>query len=100
MLDKKDEQVFSNQINITENPHIKKALGSAPFDNDGVATKKHTLISEGILKDYVLGGYSARKLGLEPTGNAGGVHNLVVEPGKMDLNDCLLYTSPSPRDRG
>ena len=39
LLDKKDEQVFANQINITENPHIKKALGSAPFDNDGVATK-------------------------------------------------------------
>jgi PmbA protein len=89
LLDKKDEQVFANHINITENPHIKKALGSAPFDNDGVATKKRALIKQGILKDYVLSGYSARKLGLQPTGNAGGVHNLIVEPGGKNLDDMI-----------
>ena len=90
LLDKKDKQVFANQINITENPHIKKALGSAPFDNDGVATKKRTLVSQGVLKDYVLSGYSARKLGLQTTGNAGGVHNLVVEPGEKNLDDMIV----------
>ena len=90
MLDKKDKQVFANHINISENPHLKKALGSAPFDNDGVATKKRTLINEGILEDYVLSGYSARKLGLQTTGNAGGVHNLIVKPNKKNLDDIIV----------
>ena len=99
LLDKKGEQVFASHINISENPHLKKALGSAPFDNDGVATKKRHLVKQGVLKDYVLSGYSARKLGLEPTGNAGGVHNLIIEPGKSklcemikDMNKGLLIT--------
>ena len=90
LLDKKNTQVFANHINIFENPHMKKALGSAPFDNDGVATKKRTLVSQGVLKDYVLSGYSARKLGLQTTGNAGGVHNLVVEPGEKNLDDMIV----------
>ena len=90
LLDKKDKQVFANHINISENPHLKKALGSAPFDNDGVATKKRTLINEGILEDYVLSGYSARKLGLQTTGNAGGVHNLIVKPNKKNLDDIIV----------
>ena len=90
LLDKKNTQVFANNINIFENPHMKKALGSAPFDNDGVATKKRTLVDQGILKDYVLSGYSARKLGLQTTGNAGGVHNLVVEPGEKNLDDMIV----------
>ena len=90
LLDKKNTQVFADHINIFENPHMKKALGSAPFDNDGVATKKRTLVDQGILKDYVLSGYSARKLGLQTTGNAGGVHNLVVEPGEKNLDDMIV----------
>ena len=69
---------------------MKKTLGSAPFDNDGVATKNHTLVDQGILKDYVLSGYSARKLGLKPTGNAGGVHNLIVEHGKNNLVEMII----------
>ena len=90
LLDKKNKQIFANHINIIENPHMKKALGSAPFDNDGVATKKRTLVNQGVLKDYVLSGYSARKLGLQTTGNAGGVHNLVVEPGRKNLNNMIV----------
>ena len=90
LLDKKNTQVFANNINIFENPHMKKALGSAPFDNDGVATKKRALVDQGILKDYVLSGYSARKLGLQTTGNAGGVHNLVIESGGKNLNDMIV----------
>ncbi len=90
LLDKKDTRVFANHINIYENPHMKKTLGSAPFDNDGVATKNHTLVDQGILKDYVLSGYSARKLGLKPTGNAGGVHNLIVEHGKNNLVEMII----------
>ncbi len=89
LLDKKGEQVFADHINIREQPHMKKALGSAPFDNDGVATKARDIIKDGILQDYVLSGYSARKLGLQTTGNAGGVHNLVIESGQNDLDNMI-----------
>ena len=89
LLDKKGELIFSDHINIYERPYIKKALGSAPFDNDGVTTKDRDIIKDGVLQDYVLGGYSARKLGLQTTGNAGGVHNLVIEPGKNTLDDLV-----------
>ena len=89
LLDKKGKQVFADHINIKEQPHIKKALGSAPFDNDGVATRERDIVKNGILQDYVLSGYSARKLGLQTTGNAGGVHNLVIEPGKDNLETMI-----------
>jgi PmbA protein len=89
LLDKKGEQVFAEHINIREQPYMKKALGSAPFDNDGVATKQRDIIKDGILQDYVLSGYSARKLGLQTTGNAGGVHNLVIEPGQNNLEEMI-----------
>lgn len=89
LLDKKGKQIFAENINIAERPHIKKALGSAPFDNDGVATRERDIVSAGILQDYVLSGYSARKLGLETTANAGGVHNLVIEPGQNDLEAMI-----------
>jgi PmbA protein len=89
LLDKKGEQVFAGHINISEQPYIKKALGSAPFDNDGVATREHDIIKDGVLQEYVLSGYSARKLGLQTTGNAGGVHNLVIEPSKDSLDDLI-----------
>ncbi len=89
LLDKKSEQVFAKHINICERPYMKKALGSAPFDNDGVATRERDIIKDGVLQDYVLSGYSARKLGLQTTGNAGGVHNLVIEPGQNNLEEMI-----------
>lgn len=89
LLNQKGEAIFSEQTRISEQPHLKKALGSAAFDNDGVATKEHDIVHSGILQDYVLGSYSARKLGLETTGNAGGVHNLVVHPQSYGLTDLL-----------
>ena len=89
LLDKLGEQVFSKHIRIHEQPHLKKALGSAPFDNDGVATHARDIVTDGILQGYVLSGYSARKLGLQTTGNAGGVHNLIIEPGKESLADLI-----------
>ncbi len=89
LLDKKGEQIFADHINISEQPFIKKALGSASFDNDGVATRERDIIKDGVLMDYVLSGYSARKLGLQTTGNAGGVHNLVIEPGKSNLDEMV-----------
>ena len=81
--------MFADGVNISERPHLQKALGSAPFDNDGVATRDRDIVRAGVLRDYVLGGYAARRLGLQTTGNAGGVHNLVIEPGPLGLAGML-----------
>ena len=89
LLDKIGKPVFSKHIHIHEQPHLKKALGSAPFDNDGVATQTRDIVKDGILQGYVLSGYSARKLGMQTTGNAGGVHNLIIDSGKETLNDLI-----------
>ncbi len=64
-------------------------MGSEPFDNDGVATQARDLVKDGILQSYVLSAYSARKLGMQTTGNAGGVHNLIIEPGEQNLDDMI-----------
>ncbi len=89
LVDHLDKQVFADTVHIFEQPHVKKALGSAPFDNEGVATKKRDLVNDGILKGYVLDAYSARKLGMRTTGNAGGVHNLTINHGDRDLAGLL-----------
>jgi len=67
-------------------PH---GLGSAPFDTDGVATRPNVFVENGVLQSYLLGVYSARKLGMKTTGNAGGAHNLIVRPGNKNLSDLL-----------
>ncbi|MFT5425139.1 MAG: PmbA protein [Gammaproteobacteria bacterium] len=89
LLDKIDEQVFADHIHIHERPHLKGALGSAPFDNEGMATKNRDLIIDGVLQGYVLSSYSARKLGLPPTANAGGVHNLTIDTSEHDLDELV-----------
>ena len=89
LLDQQGAQVFPEFMRISERPHIPKGIGSAPFDNEGMATRDRDLIRDGVLQGYVLSAYSARKLGLEPTGNAGGVHNLLVQPGTEDLPGLL-----------
>ncbi len=78
LLDALGEQVFPSIVSIQEDPWICGAMGSAPFDNEGVATAPRALVENGILNGYVLSSYSARRLGMESTGNAGGTHNLVV----------------------
>jgi PmbA protein len=85
LLDCIEKQVFPAFVNIGEQPHLPRALGSAPFDAEGVITRSHALVSEGVVRSYVLDSYSARKLGMQSTGNAGGVHNLTIEPGAKDL---------------
>jgi PmbA protein len=72
------QQIFPQFLEIQERPHIHKGLASAPFDNEGVVTRDRDLIKQGVLQGYLLGSYSARKLGLKTTGNAGGNHNLIV----------------------
>lgn len=85
LLDSLGQQVFSPVVSIAERPHLKKAFGSSPFDSDGVATRDREVVSAGVLNGYFLSAYSARKLGMQTTGNAGGSHNLIVKPGEHDL---------------
>ena len=89
LLDHLGKPVFAPSVRIHEQPFLKKALGSTPFDNDGVSPANRDLVRDGILQGYVLDVYSARKLGLRSTGNAGGVHNLTIEPGDKDLSGLL-----------
>ena len=79
LTDSLGKQVASSAVTLTEHPHLPKALGSAGFDGDGVATVSKAFVQAGRLARYVLGAYSARRLGLETTGNAGGVFNLALE---------------------
>ena len=79
------KQVFPSHIQISERPHLPKAFASSPFDDDGVATRDREVIIDGVLQGYFLSTYSARKMGMQTTGNAGGSHNLLVKPGRHDL---------------
>ena len=83
------EQVFAPHVTIREEPHLPRGRGSAPFDNEGVATAARDVVRDGVVQGYFLGSYSARKLGLATTGNAGGAHNLVVSSGPDDLEALL-----------
>lgn len=89
LLDSLGQQIASPLLNIVEDPFILKGLASSPFDNEGVATKKRTLVENGVLQGYVLGSYSAKKLGMQSTGNAGGNHNLIVQSGDLDFAGML-----------
>jgi PmbA protein len=89
LLDQKGEPVLPEWLSITENPHLPRGHGSANFDAEGVATVDSDIVRDGVLSRYLLGSYSARKLGLSSTGNAGGTHNVVVSHGEDDFQDML-----------
>jgi PmbA protein len=89
LLDSLGTTVFSPVVSIREEPHAPRGRGSAPFDNEGVATRPRDVVRNGVVEGYFLGSYSARKLGMETTGNAGGAHNLVVAHGSDDLQALL-----------
>ncbi|PCH84059.1 MAG: metalloprotease PmbA [Piscirickettsiaceae bacterium] len=89
LLDSLGEKVFPDFVHIHEQPHLKQALGSAVYDAEGVATSARDIVKGGIIQGYVLSHYSAQKLKMKTTANAGGVHNLTVEPGNLDFNDLL-----------
>jgi PmbA protein len=89
LLDAVGRQVFPDFLSIEERPHIPRAMASAPFDDEGVATSDRSLVSDGRLQGYVLSSYSARKLGLQTTGNAGGIHNLLVSHSEGGLETLL-----------
>jgi len=79
------EQIFPGFVNILERPHIQKGMASAAFDSEGVATYDRDIVTDGVLQGYILSSYSARRLGLTTTANAGGAQNLVVPGGGKDL---------------
>jgi PmbA protein len=89
LLDHAGKAILPPWLSIVERPHLPRGQGSAAFDAEGVATRDSALVEGGVLKRYVLGSYSARKLGLASTGNAGGVHNLVVSHGGDDFAGML-----------
>lgn len=89
LLDHLGKQVMPSFVQIAERPHIPCGLGSASFDSDGVATKDRDVVRDGILQGYFLSTYTARKLGMQTTANAGGSHNLIIEPGELDFAGLL-----------
>ncbi len=89
LLDKLGEQIFPAFMHIHEQPHLLKALGSSAFDAEGVATHSRDIIRDGVLQGYVLDSYSARRLNMTTTANAGGVHNLTVDSHDLSFGEML-----------
>ncbi len=89
LLDSLGQPVFSPLVQMRERPHLLRGLASRPFDNEGVATRDRDVVKDGVVQGYFLGSYSARKLGMKSTGNAGGCHNLILESGDLDLPGLL-----------
>jgi PmbA protein len=89
LVDSLGSQVFSPIVRIDERPHESQAMASAPFDEEGVATRGRCIVRDGVVEGYFLGSYSARKLGMKSTGNAGGHHNLLVRSQGPDFVGML-----------
>jgi PmbA protein len=89
LLDSLGKTVFSPIVTIDELPFERQGMASSAFDEEGVATRERPIVRSGTVEGYFLGSYSARKLGMQTTGNAGGHHNLVVAPGKLDFRGLL-----------
>jgi PmbA protein len=89
LADSLGKKVFSPRVRIEERPLERQGLASGAFDEEGVATRNRAIVRGGVVEGYFLGSYSARKLGMKSTGSAGGHHNLVVQPGKLDFRGML-----------
>jgi PmbA protein len=89
LLDHLGKKIMPDFVHISERPHIPCGLGSASFDSDGVATRDSDVVTGGVLQRYFLSTYTARKLGMQTTANAGGSHNLIIEPGDLDFAGML-----------
>ncbi len=89
LLDHLGKPVFPDWVRIHEQPLLPRGLGSSPFDGDGVATRARDIVSGGVLQGYVLDAYAARRLGMQSTGNSGGVHNLAIDSNAGDLEALL-----------
>ena len=89
LLKAQGEKIFPEFIDLSIQPHLLKALGSANYDSEGVATYVRDLVAQGVVQGYVLGSYSARKLGLKTTANAGGVQNVIVKTSDKTQEDLI-----------
>jgi PmbA protein len=89
LVDSLGKQIFSSNVQISDIPDIAKGLASSPFDEEGVATQYRDIVTAGVVQGYFLGSYSARKLGLRSTGNAGGNHNLIMQDTGEDFDSLL-----------
>jgi len=89
LLDSMGKPIFPENIKIYEQPYLRGALGSSPFDSEGVPTRNNVFVENGIVKQYVLGSYSARRMGLKTTANGGGVNNLTIDPTADNLQAML-----------
>jgi PmbA protein len=89
LVDSLGETLFPEFLTVTEKPHLKGGLASTYFDNEGVATFEREIVKDGVLQGYVLSSYSARKLGMQTTANAGGLHNVFVSHGDADFEQML-----------
>lgn len=89
MLDKLGQQIFPDFVTISEDPLLLQGLGSSAYDGDGIATQARNIVQDGILNNYILDAYSARKLNLSNTGNAGGVRNLSINSGELNFDQML-----------
>ena len=87
LLDSLGTQIFPEHIQVVEDPHVLGAVGSSPFDDEGVRTQRRDVVSNGVLQGYFLSTYSARKLGMQTTGNAGGSHNLSLLSSNTKKSD-------------
>ncbi len=89
LLNSLGKSVASSHLSLREDPYLPRAMGSASFDGDGVATRRQAFIQNGVVANYVMGTYSARRLGLQTTANSGGVHNLYVDGRTLVYADLL-----------
>ncbi len=89
LLDSLGQQIFPSHIQIREDPLIPGAMGSTPFDDEGVRVRARDVVANGVVKGYFLSCYSARKLGMESTGNSGGSHNLFMTSSRTAASDDL-----------
>lgn len=89
LIDHAGKRIFPDWLRIEEQPFLRGGFRSSSYDAEGVATHESPLVADGVLQRYVLGSYSARKLGLQTTGNAGGVHNLQVFANAGDLDELI-----------
>lgn len=89
LLDAVGEQLFPDFVNILERPHLPRAMASVPYDSEGVATYDRDIVTDGTLRAYVLSSYSARRLGLQTTANAGGAQNLIVPGGGKNMESLI-----------
>ncbi len=92
LLGQLDKPVFASHLSLEDVPDIPKGLASSPFDDEGVRVQKRRIVEAGVLRGYFLGSYSARKLGLSTTGNAGGSHNLILQSSQELSFDDMIKT--------